>query len=623
MEDQELLYQERVLALLRKDWERGAELLLETYTPLLWSVCQHRLSDPEDIKECINDVFTAFCVNLEKYDPQQASLKNYLAMLADRKAISYYRSNLRRSEAESAASNADIPDQTELRRDLEEALSRLQPEDARIIRLKYYGGMTYREIAKEMGIAEETAKKRGKRSLRKMAKWLVIGLLIAALLAGCTYVAHRYFSYIKGMGVVENQEKTPVYQMLDAPESFSVNDMTVQLLSVSYSEGSVAAIVVFHPEQGYDQSYLYHLIGGGYEMSVNGEVPIASVSTSDFMVQYIGNFPFHELAPDENGQIRLQLDVFPSEYIADDAKQKYDYDMDMSTLSWEVTLQEVAALQDLSDLGHCLETNYADYLILTDWEFSAETDDSYTFISLCPIRMTEGYSLSTLVSTCPSPLEGRTQEFITITDSEGISYPIFRMMTPSPEHGITEFTMCFKNLQPGEYTLNIPSLCYRVEGETSSFTFPLPKEDGLTVELDETLDLPNGSSIHFSGVSRETTSQSGIYMTEYWVDGVQEWVPEEDTLTNWNYIFAAEVSTNDAFPIFSVYFDEEFCHTTEEGLSPIIYNSGMMQACYSLDYITLGARDSFGMEAPDALTLTFSGFYYLDPQDHSISIAIE
>ena len=87
MEDSQLL-QEQILTLLQEDRERGAQLLLETYTPLLWSVCQRRLSDPEDIKECVNDVFTGFCMNADRFDPEQSSLKNYLAMLADRKAIS-------------------------------------------------------------------------------------------------------------------------------------------------------------------------------------------------------------------------------------------------------------------------------------------------------------------------------------------------------------------------------------------------------------------------------------------------------------------------------------------------------------------------------------------------------
>ena len=119
----QLLLQEHILALLQEDRERGTELLLETYTPLLWSVCQRRLSDPEDVKECVNDVFSTFCLNPQKFDPEQSSLKNYLAMLADRKAISCYRSNQRRIEAEAAVAHTAQPEQEQTHHSLEEALS--------------------------------------------------------------------------------------------------------------------------------------------------------------------------------------------------------------------------------------------------------------------------------------------------------------------------------------------------------------------------------------------------------------------------------------------------------------------------------------------------------------------
>ena len=71
-----------LLKLLKKDREEGTAALLEQYTGLLWSVCARRLSNPEDIKECVNATFAEFCVNLEKYRPEKGTLKSYLCVMA-------------------------------------------------------------------------------------------------------------------------------------------------------------------------------------------------------------------------------------------------------------------------------------------------------------------------------------------------------------------------------------------------------------------------------------------------------------------------------------------------------------------------------------------------------------
>ena len=48
--------EEEILALFQKDVETGAAALVEQYRYLLWGVCARRLSDPEDIWECVYSV---------------------------------------------------------------------------------------------------------------------------------------------------------------------------------------------------------------------------------------------------------------------------------------------------------------------------------------------------------------------------------------------------------------------------------------------------------------------------------------------------------------------------------------------------------------------------------------
>lgn len=623
MEDQALL-QEHILTLLREDREQGAELLLETYTPLLWSICSRRLSDPEDIKECINDVFTGFCMNVDKFDPEQSSLKNYLALLADRRAISCFRSNQRREQAEAEAALAESPDQTELHRNLEEALSLLQPEDEQIIRMKYYGGMTYREIAEQMGLAEETVKKRGRRSLRKMAKWMLIGLVIAALLAGCTYVVHQYFRYFRGVGVITDAE-LPVYQMVDAPEPIFANGLTIYPLNVSYSDETLVLTLAFLPEEtGEPINYdLNRYLADGYDFSVNGSLPEGPSYLMDIMCQHHMTVSRESLTADEDGTIRFHLDLIPQEFNAAVVKQNYDFDMDMSVLSWDITLEETEAIQDLTELGYYLETTYVDFLVLTDWEFSTETNDTYTLISLCPIYKTDDLVLSDLISTCYTLLEGREREYITLSDAAGNTYPVYRTVRPAPEKSSTEFTLWFKNLPSGEYTLNLPSLCYKAEESPHRITLALPEQDGEPLFCQESLTLQDGSILSISGIHRRSERDTSNYMTEHWVDGVLNWVLEEDDITLWHYSIDYELTTSDTFPLCGISISQEFCYETGDGVTPIITTSGMHQNPGTLDELVFGARDALGMEAPDCARLTVYESYYEDPHNYSISITVE
>ena len=52
---------EELLRLLKDNLEEGAAALLEAYSGLVCWVCSRRLSDPEDVKECVNDTFAGFC----------------------------------------------------------------------------------------------------------------------------------------------------------------------------------------------------------------------------------------------------------------------------------------------------------------------------------------------------------------------------------------------------------------------------------------------------------------------------------------------------------------------------------------------------------------------------------
>ena len=249
------------------------EELMEQYAALVWKTAAAYLENPEDVKECVNDTFLEFYLHPDRYDPEKGSYAAFLCAIARRKAISAYRKNRKASgfsvisggkagsqpasgsgiaaRGASAAGAADRTDPVDMadpfdiadsladRLDLEAALKSLKPEEFDIIRMKYYDGMTIKEIADSLNLSYETVKKRHQRSLTKLQKALTIGLILAAIaaLAACAYVVLRYFGIVPGYGVNTNAE-VPFYQLADTDlESEPVDGTNLEISDARYMNG--------------------------------------------------------------------------------------------------------------------------------------------------------------------------------------------------------------------------------------------------------------------------------------------------------------------------------------------------------------------------------------------------
>ena len=126
----------------------------------------------------------------------------------------------------------------EEREALDACLRMLDPVDEQIIRMKYYGGMTAKEIAASLGLPYETVKKRHQRSLKKLKKSMLIGMvvaLLAALLAACAYVVLRYFGVVPGYGV-NNEPETGIY-ILEEPAVLEMEDCTLTITDGWWNDG--------------------------------------------------------------------------------------------------------------------------------------------------------------------------------------------------------------------------------------------------------------------------------------------------------------------------------------------------------------------------------------------------
>lgn len=241
---------QELLQLLDRDPQEGMAAAVEQYTGILWHTAGQHLQNPEDIKECVNDAFLEFYLHRDRCDLEKGTVTAYLTQIVRNLSISRYRKNSVRGAAglpEDIADPEKQLSQVEDRDDLERAMAALKPEDAEIIRMKYYGGMTVREIADSLGLPYETVKKRHQRSLSKL-KLLLLGLLAAlvlAALAACAYAVLRYFGMIPGYGI-SSDPQAQVY-ILDEAIQMETDDGRYELDHAAWLDNELYIQIKFYP----------------------------------------------------------------------------------------------------------------------------------------------------------------------------------------------------------------------------------------------------------------------------------------------------------------------------------------------------------------------------------------
>ncbi len=177
---------ETILRALRENPERGLALLSDVYGGLVFAVVRGKLGGalPEaDMEECVNDVlFEAYNARAE-LDLAKGSLKAWLAHTAKCRAIDRYRSYAKGAAACSLDDETapELPAQMDVQDELQskEVQQRLVHEiralglpDSEIIIRRYYYGQHTKEIAKALGLRENTVDQKVRRGLEKLRKAL-------------------------------------------------------------------------------------------------------------------------------------------------------------------------------------------------------------------------------------------------------------------------------------------------------------------------------------------------------------------------------------------------------------------------------------------------------------------
>lgn len=228
---------EQILRLMDEHPSEGISLLMDQYMGLLWSACRLCLNDSEDIRECVQDTIADFYAARERFCLEKGTLKSYLYVIARRKAAQAARENERYRGCFLDGEPADEKDAIEQLLDrtmLEQALSKLREQDSRMIRMRYYDGMTCKEIACSMNLPLETVKKRQQRSLKKLQR-ILVALAALALLTACAAVVVRRIRFSPSTGF-QGTDGEIWYECAETPAVLETDQGRVTLQSLVWKE---------------------------------------------------------------------------------------------------------------------------------------------------------------------------------------------------------------------------------------------------------------------------------------------------------------------------------------------------------------------------------------------------
>lgn len=151
------------------------ELLFKEHGAAVKGVAWRVLKDENLAEDIVQETFVTFWDSPEKYDASRGTIRTFLLTIAHRKAVDVVRSEVARSRREEKPPDpvhVDVEEEV-WTRDLSEtvrsALMGLAEGEREAIAMAYYGGLSYVQVAEELGLPEGTVKSRIRAGMKKLA----------------------------------------------------------------------------------------------------------------------------------------------------------------------------------------------------------------------------------------------------------------------------------------------------------------------------------------------------------------------------------------------------------------------------------------------------------------------
>lgn len=155
------------------------EECIGSYGGLVWSLILHRVKDTGAAEDLVQEIFTEIWKCAARYDPAIATESTFIAMIARRRMIDWFRRQERLPAMEAFANLPDLPapefspDNGTDRELLWQAVGALPRETRELFMLHFEQGMTHGEISEETGLplgSVKTALRRGLIEVRRLLK---------------------------------------------------------------------------------------------------------------------------------------------------------------------------------------------------------------------------------------------------------------------------------------------------------------------------------------------------------------------------------------------------------------------------------------------------------------------
>ncbi|MGX4598320.1 sigma-70 family RNA polymerase sigma factor [Faecalimicrobium sp. JNUCC 81] len=165
-----------IIKYIKKKNQKGMEILIDKYNALLTSIVRFHLGTLINYEEeCVSDTLLAIWDNIDGFEKDKNSFKNWICAIAKYKAIDYKRKYLNKIETSSLDEQTYYIDknllQIEIQEELNETLDFLSEEDEEIFRRYYLEDESVVDIAnnKKLAISSVHSKlSRGRSKIRKI-----------------------------------------------------------------------------------------------------------------------------------------------------------------------------------------------------------------------------------------------------------------------------------------------------------------------------------------------------------------------------------------------------------------------------------------------------------------------
>jgi RNA polymerase sigma-70 factor, ECF subfamily len=171
-------HERRLIRALRREDPRAVELVAEAYGSLLRGFLSEALDDRDAVADVLQQTLLEVWRRGHDYDPERASLATWLLVIARSRAIDHLRRRVPEpvdSDSLAAIADRDRPDETGVlleRWRMAGMIAALPREEARMLRLRFYEGLSQSEIAERTEMPLGTVKMRMVQALDRLRSML-------------------------------------------------------------------------------------------------------------------------------------------------------------------------------------------------------------------------------------------------------------------------------------------------------------------------------------------------------------------------------------------------------------------------------------------------------------------